>query len=130
MNIFPENSLSLMLPGYTYGPDEIWNFRVYTFVLPLLPLVFMGLTFFPSIERGKIASILALLRQLIFYIPVMLIIPMYFGIRGVFFGATVIDVIMTILIVYQVNKELKKIKQKETVIKQDFAEETLQPKQV
>ena len=130
MNIFPENSLSLMLPGYTYGPEEIWNFRVYTFVLPLLPLVFMGLTFFPSIERGKIASILALLRQLIFYIPVMLIIPMYFGIRGVFFGATVIDVIMTILIVHYVNKELKKIRQKEPEKKHEFTEDELLPKQV
>jgi putative MATE family efflux protein len=110
MNILPESALNLMLPGVELSTEAIWNFRVYTFVLPFLPLVFMGLTFFPSVERGKIASILSLMRQLVFYVPVMLIAPLYFGVRGVFFGSTAIDLVVTGLIILTVRAEFKKLK--------------------
>ncbi len=109
MNLLPESALNLMLPGVILTAEDIWNFRVYTFVLPFMPLVFMGLTFFPSIERGKIASILSLMRQLVFYVPVMLIAPVYFGVRGVFFGSTAIDLVVTGLILLTVRSEFKKL---------------------
>lgn len=112
MNLMPESALNLMLPGVILNNEDIWNFRVYTFVLPFLPLVFMGLTFFPSVERGKIASILSLMRQLVFYVPVMLIAPVYFGVRGVFFGSTAIDLVVTFLIMLTVRAEFKKLYQR------------------
>lgn len=109
MNIKPESALNLMIPGLEYTSTDLWNFRVYIFVLPFLPTVFMGLTFLPAVERGKVASILSLLRQLIFYVPVMLIAPAFFGTLGVFFGATAIDLIMTLLIGLTVRKEFTKL---------------------
>ena len=109
MNILPESALSLMIPGQVFTSEDIWNFRIYAFVLPFLPLVFMGLTFFPSVERGKMASILSLMRQLVFYVPVMLIAPAYFGVRGVFFGSTAIDLIVTALIILTVRSEFRKL---------------------
>jgi Na+-driven multidrug efflux pump len=77
------------------------------FVLPMLLLVFMAFNFFSAIKEEKHASIIGLARQLIFYVPAMLILPRLFGIQWVYFGATLIDIIVTIWILLVVMKLFK-----------------------
>ncbi|MEM9982666.1 MAG: MATE family efflux transporter, partial [Bacteroidota bacterium] len=88
-------------------------------VLPFLSLVFMALTFFPAINEGKYGSIIGLARQVVFYVPVMLLLPRYFGIEWIYFGATAIDLLLTIWIASLVIRLFKKIEksQKEKVQK-------------
>lgn len=102
MTVFPATSLQLVLPDMAFTPDDLWHFQIYSSVLPFFPIVFMALTYLPAIEQPKYASLVALARQLIFYIPVMLIFPQWLGIGGVYYGATLIDFILTGMLLYLV----------------------------
>ena len=111
LTLLPEASMRLVLPDMAFSNQDLLNLWVYMLVLPLLPLVFMALTFFPAISEEKYGSIIGLARQLVFYVPVMLILPRYLGIEWVYYGATVIDVIITLWIVAVVHKLFKKLDQ-------------------
>ncbi|HAA12147.1 MAG TPA: MATE family efflux transporter, partial [Cytophagales bacterium] len=52
MSWLPEASLRLVLPDYLFVGQEAFYLRVYLAVLPLLPIVFMALTFFPAIGKA------------------------------------------------------------------------------
>lgn len=109
LTLFPTASMNLMLPGMLFTPADLFNLRVYMLVLPVLPLVFMALTFFPAINEEKYGSIIGLARQLVFYVPVMLILPRYFGVAWVYYGATIIDVAITAWILMIVVKLFNKL---------------------
>lgn len=109
LTIFPHESLSLMLPDIPLTNTDILNFRVYILVLPFLPIVFMALTYFPAIEKPKVASIAAILRQILCYIPLMILLPIWFGVSGIYFGATAIDIVLTAVLSYLIYQSLKKL---------------------
>ena len=111
LTVFPEGSLHLILPDMKFTATDLFNFRVYMAVLPALPLVFMALAFFSAIDEGKYGSIIGLARQVIFYVPVMLILPRFWGIEWIYFGATAIDVILTLWIFFIVRKLFQKLSQ-------------------
>lgn len=110
LTIFPEIVLRLVLPNMIFQPEHLWNFRIYMLVLPILPVVFMALTYLPAIEQPKYASIIGLARQLIFYVPVMWFLPKWIGISGIYYGATAIDITVTAWLAYIVWKSFKSLK--------------------
>lgn len=115
MSIFPEISIRMVLPNAQLSADDILNFRVLMVIVPALPFVFMSLTYMPAIAKPKPASIIGLARQLVFYVPAMLLLPKWFGIRGIYFGATAIDIIITVWILIVVFKTFKEFEKKKTV---------------
>ena len=94
--LYPEGLLNLMLPDVVFNAASLTMFRVFMALLPILPAVFMAMTFFPAINKGGIASIIGILRQLVLYVPTMLLLPRYLGIRWVYFGSTVIDTLIAL----------------------------------
>ncbi|MEL6625184.1 MAG: MATE family efflux transporter [Bacteroidota bacterium] len=120
MTLFPEASLSLVLPDMTFTSEALNHFRIFMIVLPFLPWVFMSLTYLPAIEQPKFASIIGLARQLVFYVPVMVFLPRWLGIGGVYYGSTAIDLIVTAWIGYIVWRTFQGMG-KETHIPSDTA---------
>lgn len=108
--IFPEMSIRLVLPDTTITDYDINNFRIYMAILPFLPYVFMALTFLPAIDNPKPASLIGVARQLIFYIPIMIFLPRYLGLSGIYYGATIIDVVITIWVMMVIYKQMKTLK--------------------
>lgn len=108
--IVPQGLLSSMLPNTIFDATNLTNFRVFVSLLPLLSLVFMGMTFFPAINRGKVASILGILRQLVFYVPVMLTLPRLFGVSWVYYGSTAIDVCISLAMIWMFTKTFKSLR--------------------
>ncbi|MEM9930499.1 MAG: MATE family efflux transporter, partial [Bacteroidota bacterium] len=107
LNLFPEQSLRLVLPDFTFTDQDFLFFHLYMFMLPLFPLVFNALTWLPAVNRPRYASIVGVARQLVFFVPVMLILPSYLGLAGVYYGATAIDVVVTIWLVILVQRTMK-----------------------
>lgn len=110
MMFSPLTLLNLMLPDKVFLAADIMNFRLFMMLLPLLPTMFMGMTFFPAINKGKIASLIGITRQLVFYLPVMLVMPRLFGIRWVYYGAFIIDLVMILWAIYLMRREFKMLK--------------------
>ena len=110
MSLFPQYCLGLVLPNVDFQAQDLWNFRIYIFMLPFLPFVFNSLTFLPAIGKPKNANIIGMARQLVFYVPVMLILPSYLGLRGVYIGATAIDLFITAWMAIVVTAEMRRLR--------------------
>ncbi len=112
--IFPVQTLSLIFPATQFAAASIANYRIFLLVVPVLPLIFMAMTFYPAIDKGGPAAFIGIVRQLVFYVPVMLILPRLFGIRWVYLGSLLIDVTVVILAAFMVMPEFRRLKRGET----------------
>ena len=57
----------------------------------------MTITFFQSIGNGKKAGMIVMLRQLFLFVPAMIILPMVFGVKAVWFTQPLVDFIMIVV---------------------------------
>ncbi|MDO5713601.1 MAG: MATE family efflux transporter [Tissierellia bacterium] len=112
--VFPTSIFNLMLPGKEFLQSDITNFRIFMTLAPFLPVVFMAMTFWPAIKKPKPAGIIGIARQAFLYIPLMIILPKYFGISWIYKGSFLIDISLSILIVFLISKEFKGLRQLET----------------
>lgn len=101
---FPQQLIALMLPGYTVNTDQIRDFRLFFSALPLLPITVLALSYYPAVNDSKKASFLVFFRQLILYIPLMLILPYYFGIKSIYWGSALIEVTVGLATFILLNK--------------------------
>lgn len=100
---FPAQLIGLMLPGYVVNNHQILDFRLFFSVLPLLPITVLALSYYPAVNDSKKASFLVFLRQIILYIPLMLILPYYFGIKSIYWGSALIELIVGIITFFLLN---------------------------
>lgn len=107
--IAPQTVLTMMFKQ-AVEPANIMNFRVYMMVIPLLSVSIMSMSFFPAIDKGKTASVIALLRQLVLYVPVMLILPLMFGLKWVYWGSFLIDAVVTLIAIVLMLKQFKELR--------------------
>lgn len=107
----PSTILGLIMPDQVFSSMEQVHFRLYMGILPIISVIFMSMTFFPAIDKGKPAAIIGIVRQLLFYVPVMLIIPRFIGVSGVYYGTLAIDTIIVLWTVLLVRKEFNKLRE-------------------
>ncbi|UKB86212.1 MATE family efflux transporter [Chryseobacterium sp. MEBOG06] len=98
--VFPEQLIGLMLPGYSAEYHQIIDFRLFFSVLPLLPVTVLALSYYPAVNQSKKASFLVFFRQIILYIPLMLILPHYFGIKSIYWGSAMIELTVGIVTLF------------------------------
>ncbi|MGL5514045.1 MAG: MATE family efflux transporter, partial [Sporomusa sp.] len=101
----PTLILGLMLPDQVFSGTQLLYFRIYMAIMPLLAATFMAMSFFPSINKGQPAVMIGLARQLVLYVPVMMILPKMMGVSGSYFGSLAIDAIIVLWTVVMVKKE-------------------------
>ena len=70
-------------------------------------LRFTGTVYFQSIGSAKKSIVLSLLRQVIVFIPLILVVPKYFGLNGVWAAQPLADVVSMIIIGLFLIKEFK-----------------------
>ena len=66
-------------------------------------------TFFQSIGNAAKSIFLSLIRQVIFLIPLLLVLPRYFGLDGVWYSFPVSDLLATIVTLFMIVWQLRKI---------------------
>ncbi|MGY6631730.1 MAG: MATE family efflux transporter [Wenzhouxiangella sp.] len=109
MTLFPEMTLTLMLPSQDWGADDLLLFRVLMIVLPVLPIVFTALALLPAIEQPGKATTVSVSRQLLLYVPVMLIVPSLIGLPGIYFGSTAIDLLCAVWLLWLVQTSFARL---------------------
>lgn len=112
--IAPRSVLGLMLTEQLFTKTQFLYFRTYMGTLPALSIIFMAMTFFPSIDKGKPAALIGIVRQLIFYVPVMLILPKMIGISGIYYGSFAIEVVIILWTVIMVKREFSVLRLKDS----------------
>lgn len=96
MMLYPEQTLILVLPDMVFSSRDIHHFRVLMAVLPVLPIVFTALALLPAIEQPGKATLVSVSRQFLLYVPVIILLPQFMGVSGVYYGSTAIDFLCTL----------------------------------
>lgn len=96
------------------GTEEMFHIgitglRINFCITPVLGFVMLATTFFQSINRPTPSILITVLRQVVFLVPFIYIFPIFFEINGIFFAQPISDALATILSLYLVFKERKKI---------------------
>lgn len=87
----------------------ITGLRINFCITPVLGFVMLATTFFQSINRPAPSIVITILRQIVFLVPFIIIFPVFFGINGIFFAQPISDLLATILSLYLVLRERKRI---------------------
>lgn len=84
--------------------------KLYLFMLPIIGISITGSNYMQSVGKAKSAMILGLLRQVILLIPMIIILPNFFGLNGIWYAQPASDLLSTIITILVLIKELKKYK--------------------
>ena len=75
---------------------------------PIIAIQLIGAAYFQAIGKATSALLLSLSRQAFLFIPLIFILPLWYGELGVWIAFPVADLLSTILTAYFLRKELKK----------------------
>ena len=88
--------LSLFSVRHEIIEAGVKNFKMFYSTFILYGIMIMTLTFFQSIGDGKKAGIIVLLRQLVLFVPAILLLPKLFGASAVWWAEPIVDFTMII----------------------------------
>ena len=103
--------LSLFSVRHEIIEAGVKNFKMFYSTFILYGIMIMTLTFFQSIGDGKKAGIIVLLRQLVLFIPAILLLPKLFGVSAVWWAEPIVDFTMIIaglLLMLNVMRKMEK----------------------
>ncbi|NEZ47322.1 MATE family efflux transporter [Clostridium niameyense] len=109
IQVMPSKVLGLFIKDTPIVLSGISNFRIFYSIFPLYGALIMMITFFQSIGNGKSAGKLVLLRQIILYVPAIILIPTIFGLPAVWFTQPLVDFIVILLGFVLLFKEYSKM---------------------
>ena len=106
---YSEKLLSLFSVRSEIIEAGVMNFKMFYSTFILYGIMIMTLTFFQSIGDGKKASMIVMLRQLILFIPAILLLPKFFGASAVWWAEPIVDFIMIMLGLFLMLNGLRKM---------------------
>lgn len=108
MMFFPQ----LIITIFTDEPEILSStpkYMRYVFAAtPIIAIQLIGSAYFQAIGKALPALLLTLTRQGFFFIPLLFILPNFFGEMGVWISFPVADFLSTIVTAYFLNREIKK----------------------
>ncbi|MDF3002956.1 MAG: family efflux transporter, partial [Bacillota bacterium] len=87
--------------------------RIFLLMLPLISAQIVGASYFQAIGDAKKATFLGLLRQIILLIPLLLILPSFFGLTGVWGAAALSDLISSLIAIVALRSAISHLNQPE-----------------
>ena len=107
--IFPRNIISLFGNGseeyYQFAISYFKVFLFFTFINFCQPITS---NFFTAIGKPKKGIFLSLTRQIIFFLPLLIILPMFMGIDGILYVGPISDCLAGIVSISMIVIELRK----------------------
>ena len=74
---------------------------------PIIALQLIGAAYFQAIGKAVPALLLSLTKQGFFLIPLLLILPRYMGVQGVWVSFPIADFLATVVTGYYLNRAVK-----------------------
>jgi len=108
---FGSNILSIFKPTDVVFDYALFYLKIYMISITAMSIQFNVIYFLQAIGKGLLSLIFSISRQGILLIPLIIILPKYYGINGVFYAQAVSDIIIfifTILVLIKLIKNYKK----------------------
>ncbi len=106
--IFPENITKMFTTDVDVIRQAPRDMRWVFAATPIIAWQLIGAAYFQAIGKAVPALLLTLTRQGFFFIPLILILPKFYGELGVWISFPISDVLATIVTAYFLNREIKK----------------------
>lgn len=110
---FPRQIISIFGDGselyYQFAIRYFHVFLFFTFVNFMQPITS---NFFTAIGKPKVGSFLALTRQILFLLPLILLFPLFLGIDGIMYAGPAADCLAAVVCFIMVYRELRNFNQK------------------
>ncbi len=106
--IFPEQIVSVFTTDAAILSETPHYMRWVFAATPIIAIQLIGSAYFQAIGKAVPALLLTLTRQGFFFIPLIFILPHYFGELGVWISFPAADVLSTIVTGYFLNREVRK----------------------
>ncbi|EQK44886.1 MATE family efflux transporter [Paraclostridium bifermentans] len=102
-----------LLVGAFNKDQELMNITVnglrkYALAMPIVGISIVGSNFIQSIGKAKMSMLLGLLRQVIVLIPMIMILPNFIGLNGIWLAQPTADIVSAIITGIVLVKEIKK----------------------
>jgi len=111
---FPQQIINIFgQESELYNEFAVMCLRNMTILIFVMGIPMMAGTYFQSVGKPFKAVILSLSRQIIFQIPIMLILPIYIGITGVMYTYPLADIASITLATILLARELKFLRKME-----------------
>jgi putative MATE family efflux protein len=102
ISIFNSDNMELRQAG-------IMGLRIYCAVLPVIGFQIIASSYFQAIGKAKLATFLSLLRQIIVLLPLILLLPKFWGVEGVWIANPVSDLVAAVITYIFFRNELRKL---------------------
>ena len=91
--------LSRLFVGYdeSLAKMTIWGFRIYTLSYLLGGFNIFGSSFFTALNNGLISALISFLRTLVFQIAAVMLLPLIFGLDGIWWSIVVAELVALML---------------------------------
>mgnify|MGYP001029587007 FL=1 len=103
ISMFNSDNMELRTAG-------VVGLRIYAAVLPVVGFQIIASTYFQAIGKAKLATFLSLLRQIIVLLPLILILPGFWGVNGVWIANPVSDMVAAVVTYFFFRREVMKLK--------------------
>ena len=90
LSLFIKDNPALVAAGKT-------NATLAFLIFPLMPIMILNITLFQALGKAKPAGFLAISRQLVLFVPAVLILPHFLGVRGVWVAGLFVDGLLVII---------------------------------
>lgn len=120
VELFPRQIMSIFNDGNVSLLDmSSQGLTIFLAMLPIVGIAIVCTTYYQAVAKAKMSMILSLLRQVIFLMPLILIMPRFFKLNGVWMAQPIADALSTVVTVVFIMFEMKKLK---TLEEKDEAE--------
>ena len=106
--IFPEEITKVFTSDADVIRETPAAMRWVFLATPIIAIQLIGAAYFQGIGKAKIGLILALLRQGILFVPLILILPLFYGEMGAWMSFPISDLLATIITGVVLTREVKK----------------------
>ena len=94
LHIWPEQIVGLFSEGdWQLTALTTHAMLVYLALIPIVGFQIVSSTYFQAVGKARPAAVLSLSRQILFFIPLLLILPRFWGIEGVWRAAPIADIL-------------------------------------
>ncbi|WP_346353223.1 MATE family efflux transporter [Azotosporobacter soli] len=97
VQIFDESIIRLFNGNEELIAIGAFGMRIYLFMLPIIGFQVVCTTYFQAVGKARQAIFLSLSRQFVFLLPLVLLLPRFFGLTGIWLAGPAADLVSSLL---------------------------------
>lgn len=110
LELFPHQMMAAFTKDTSIISIGTQGMRILVIMFPFVGFQIVGGNLFQAIGKGRLALLLALLRQVVILIPALLILPRFWHLNGIWISAPIADGLATIITLLILLPELRWLK--------------------